>query len=259
MNDETLPAAPATGTAAVPQTLQGQTALITGAAGGLGSALVHALARRGATVIAADVDPGGLRRLSAEHGRRIHPLLLDLTDPDGIVRAVAAITDTFGGVDILIHTAIRHFAAGDGNALRAFTDHTPAEVMETLAVAVTGPTLLTQLLCAGMVERRAGRIVFTGSMLRAGSAGLAMYTAGKAYVNALARALFAELRQYRVKTLVVHPGGMHTGLHRFRHPWMLEPGTVAEAIAAQITMPANLTVLSFEIVPHDPEHPDALA
>jgi NAD(P)-dependent dehydrogenase (short-subunit alcohol dehydrogenase family) len=63
-------------------------------------------------------------------------------------------------------------------------------MLETLAVAVTGPTLLTQLVCKRMVERRSGRIVLTGSMHRTGTAGLVMYSAAKAYANALARGLF---------------------------------------------------------------------
>lgn len=232
-------------------------ALVTGACGGLGAAVVRALAGRGATVIAVDVNEQGLQQL-ATGAEGIHPLHMNLADPASIVRGVDIVLREHGQIDILAHMAIRHIAGDDGFELRAFTNHTPEQVLETLAVAVTGPTLLTQHVCKTMVERKSGQIVFTGSMLRTGTGGIVMYTAGKAYITALARGLFAELRQHNIRTLAVHPGGMHTGMHQFRDPWMLEPAVVAEAIVEQLALPKGLAVLSFEIVPHDPEHPDAM-
>jgi 2,3-dihydro-2,3-dihydroxybenzoate dehydrogenase len=222
--------------------LRGRLALVTGAAGGLGGALVRSLSQRGATVVACDVDTGRLGRL--ESGR-VHPWRMDLSDPEDIQRGLQAIA------------AEHHFAGDDGDEPRAFVDHSPSQVLETLAVAVTGPTLLTQLVCKRMVERRSGRIVLTGSMHRTGAAGLVMYSAAKAYVNALARGLFLELREYDVVTSVANPGGMHTALHRHRHPWMLDPAVVAETIVEQLALPGGVAVLSFEMVPHHPEHPDS--
>ncbi len=234
--------------------LQGRLALVTGAAGGLGSALVRSLSQRGATVVACDVDPGSLSRL--ESGR-VHPWRMDLSDPEDIQCSLQAITAEHGDVDILIHAAVRHFAGDDGEEPRDFVSHSPSQVLETLAVAVTGPTLLTQLVCKRMVERRFGRIVLTGSMHRTGTAGLVMYSAAKAYVNALARGLFLELREYDIITSVANPGGMHTALHRHRHPWMLDPIVVADTIAEHLALPGGVAVLSFEMVPHHPEHPDS--
>ena len=234
--------------------LQGRLALVTGAAGGLGGALVRSLSQRGAVVVACDVDVRSLARL--ESGR-VHPWRMDLSDHEDIQRSLQAITAEHGDVDILIHAAVRHFASDDGDELQAFVDHSPSQVLETLTVAVTGPTLLTQLVCKRMVERRSGRIVLTGSMHRTGAAGLVMYSAAKAYVNALARGLFLELRKYDVITSVANPGGMHTALHRHRHPWMLDPDVVAETIAEHLALPGGVAVLSFEMVPHHPEHPDS--
>lgn len=237
--------------------LRGQVALVTGAAGGLGGALTAALAREGATVIACDIATDRLERLPSQTAGDIHPHRMDLTDPEDIQRCLQEVVDRYGDVDILVHTAIRHFAGDDGNEPRAFADHTPAQLMETLAVSVTGPTLLTQIVARRMVERRAGRIVLTGSMHRDGTAGLVMYAAAKAYVNALARGLFLELRPYDITTLVSNPGGMHTGLHQHRHPWMLDPAVVADTIVGLLLLPAHAAVLTFEMVPHDVEHPDS--
>ena len=242
--------------------LRGQVALVTGAAGGLGSALVRSLARHGAVVVACDVDDEGLQRVKdAAHGDgagAVHPRHLDLADPEEIQRSVAVITAEHGDIDLLIHAAVRHFPGAVGKEARPFVEHSPAQVLETLAVAVTGPTLLTQLVCQRMVERRRGRIVLTGSMQRHGAAGIVMYAAAKAYVNALARGLFLELREYGIVASVANPGGMNTGLHWHRHGWMLDPAVVAETIVQQLTLPSNVAVLSFEIVPHDPAHPDAI-
>ena len=93
--------------------LQGKVALVTGAAGGLGAALATALATRGATVIACDVDLEALDRLVPQAGRRVHPQLMDLRDPDQIQRCFSDVTRDYGEIDIVAHTAIRHFGGDD--------------------------------------------------------------------------------------------------------------------------------------------------
>lgn len=251
--------------------LAGRIALVTGGAGGLGAVLCRALAARGATVIACDVDEEGLQRVAAvniveqsssdesndETSGGIHALRMNLADAQDIQRGVQTVLREHGGVDILIHAAVRHFAGDDGHEGRAFVHHSPQQVMETLAVNVTGPTLLAQLLCQGMIERRWGRIVLVGSMHRSGTPGLVMYAAGKAFLNTLARGLFLELREHNIVAAVANPGGMNTRLHGFRYPWMLDPAVVAETIVNLLTLPDGVAALSFEMVPHDPEHPDA--
>lgn len=239
------------------RSLAGQIAVVTGAAGGLGSGLVRSLTRRGVVVVGCDVDQSGLDRLVADGGGLVHGYRLDLTAPADIERGVEAIGAAHGEIDILIHAAVRHIPAAVGHEARPFVDHSPAQVMETLAVSVTGPTLLSQLVARRMVERGSGRIVFTGSMHRTGTPGLVMYAAAKAFVNALARGLFLELREHDIVTSVPNPGGMNTGLHWHRHGWMLDPAIVAETITQQIALPGNVALLSFDMVPHDPEHPDS--
>lgn len=235
--------------------LHGKRALVTGAAGGLGSALARALANRGVTVLACDVDDDGLQRLAESAPTLILPRHLNLTRPEDIVRA--ADEGENGEIDLLLHAAIRHFSGDDGRETRDFIQHTPEQTLETLAVSMVGPTLLTQIVARSMVRRKQGKIVFTGSMHRTGTAGLVMYAAAKAYLNALARGLFLELREHDILTSIVNPGGMHTQLHGHRFPWMLEPSVVAETIVAHLELPENVALLSFDIVPHDPARPDS--
>lgn len=242
-----------------PAAFSNRVALVTGAAGGLGGALSRALAQHGATVAACDVDEPGLGRLVSEAAGApgsIRAWRMDLADPASIERELAGIEAACGPVEILMHAAVLHIAGEDGSEPRSFIDHTPSQVLATLAVSVVGPTLLTQLVCRGMAKRKSGRIVLLGSMHRGGSAGLVMYAAAKSYVNALARGLFLELRELNILTLVANPGGMDTGLHAHRYPWMMSPDLVAGVILEQIALPGHVALLSFELVPHDPEHPD---
>jgi NAD(P)-dependent dehydrogenase (short-subunit alcohol dehydrogenase family) len=219
--------------------------------------MTYALTRRGVTVVACDIDASGLHQLVATEPTRIVPWRMDVSDVADIQRSVDAITTTHGEIDLLIHTAVRHFAGDEHHEARAFTDHTVAQVLETLAVAVTGPTVLTQVVGQRMVRRQQGRIVFTGSMHRSGAAGLVMYTAAKAYLNTLARGLFLEWREHNIITAVANPGGMHTQLHGRRYPWMLDPAIVAEMIVQHLELPDGVALLSFDMVPHDPAHPDS--
>lgn len=235
------------------QSLSGHIALVTGAAGGLGSALVRALVERGATVVACDTNATALSEIASE---RVMAWPMNLADAADIEGAVVGIEKQVGAIDILIHAAVHHITGDDGTEARGFVDHTPTQVMETLAVSISGPTLLTQLVCKGMVRRHRGRIVFTGSMHRNGTPGLVMYAAAKAYLNALARGLFLELRPFDIISAVANPGGMNTPLHGNRYPWMLDPDIVARTIVDHLALPDGVAMLSFEMVPHHPEHPD---
>ncbi len=226
-----------------------QVTVVTGAAGGFRSALAHALARRGVLVIACDVDDEGLERLSSVGDGSIHAKRVDLTDPADIEVTVERIATEHGDINILIHTAIRHVPDAVGKEARVFADHTPAQVPETLAVAITGPTLPTQLVSRQMVDRGNGRIAFTGSMHQTGTAGLVMYAAAKASINALAQGLFLELRDHDIITTIANPGGMNTDLHWHRHSWMLDPAVVAETILRQIALLGSIALPGFDKVP----------
>jgi hypothetical protein len=88
-----------------PRELQGQIALITGAAGGIGSAITRALAAEGACVVATDLDAEGARTVAAEIGDVAVGEEADVTDEESVVGAYRAAVLTFGGVDVVVSNA----------------------------------------------------------------------------------------------------------------------------------------------------------
>lgn len=83
----------------------GRVAVVTGAAGGLGSAIVARLVADGAKVMGLERDRDGLEALSARHGAAFVPHALDLTRPDEIAAAFNRLRESLGGLDILVNNA----------------------------------------------------------------------------------------------------------------------------------------------------------
>lgn len=178
---------------------------ITGAAGGLGSALVAAFAARGARVAALDVDRAGLERLAADAGPGILPIPCDITRPESCREAVARILERFGALDVLVNNAgISHrslFAATDSAVIR--------RVME---VIFFGALNATQAALDALLARH-GAIVTVSSV--AGFAPLAArtgYAASKHALHGLFDTLRAELAGSGVQVLIACPGFIGTAI-----------------------------------------------
>src|SRR6188768_3557027 len=84
--------------------LSGKTALVTGAAGGIGRAISRLLADNGAAIVVADIDGAGAREACAELPRAI-AVEMDIRDQAAIERGVTAGVDAFGAIDILVNNA----------------------------------------------------------------------------------------------------------------------------------------------------------
>ena len=142
--------------------LDGQTALVTGGASGIGKATVLTLARSGASVICADVNEQGaaeLVREAAAADLTIEAVGIDLADPQSTRRTAAAVLARRGRVDILVN------GAGWGG-IQPYMD-TPAEVMDRLiAINLGGPVHLTQAL----LPRAAARSSISRAMRDASAA-----------------------------------------------------------------------------------------
>ena len=187
--------------------LDGQTALVTGGASGIGKATVLTLARSGASVICADVNEQGaaeLVREAAAADLTIEAVGIDLADPQSTRRTAADVLARRGRVDILVN------GAGWGG-IQPYMD-TPAEVMDRLiAINLGGPVHLTQALLPPMIAASRGKIINIASDAgRVGSSGETVYAAAKGGIIAFTKSLAREVARYAINVNCVCPGPTDT-------------------------------------------------
>ena len=219
--------------------------VVTGATGGIGSAMVRMLADRGDDVVAMARPSAALDALCDATGAAAAPIdLLRTTELPAAVR-------TLDRVDILIH------AAGVSEVARV--EDTPAEVWhQTMAVNVTGPAELTRALLPALRAVR-GRVVFVNAV-----AGLhamprwSAYTASKAALTELADSLRLEEAGSGVRVTSIYPGGVATELLRkvragLGRPYdparCVSPASLAAVIAAVLDAPADVDITEVALQP----------
>ena len=175
--------------------------LLTGAAGGQGTAAIDAFAAEGATIVATDrvVQPeGAFARLVAEHDLDYRPC--DLTDEGAVQRLVAATVADHGRIDGLY---VNHGAVGPAD----FLDE-QAELLERLwSVNVRSVFSVGQHVARVMVQQRGGSIVNVASSVALRAApGLAAYSITKAAVLQLTRVMACELVTHGIRVNAICPG-----------------------------------------------------
>ena len=183
--------------------LGGQTALVTGAARGLGYAAARRLAADGARVALFDRDAEALAAAAealAAEGVDVLPHAVDVTDEEGVRAAVAAVLAAEGRIDVLVNNAGIY-------PHRPFEELTYAEWRHVLAVNLDSVFLCTHAVYPGMRERRYGRIVNVSSAtFFIGYAGLAAYIASKGGIIGFTRALASEAGPHGITVNAVTPG-----------------------------------------------------
>jgi 3-oxoacyl-[acyl-carrier protein] reductase len=149
--------------------LNGKRALVTGASGGIGGAIVRALHRAGAKVAVNGTRADALEKLAAEIGGCAAVLPADLSDRAATDELVARAEDAMGGLDILVNNA---GLTRDGLMVRMSDE----DWQKVIDVNLTAPFRLTRAALRGMMKRRFGRIVSISSVVVAtGNAGQANY------------------------------------------------------------------------------------
>ena len=189
----------------------GRTALITGAAHGIGAAVARALAAEGARVVGTDLDLLGMRRLVTElrHcGYDAHGRALDVRDTAAVEAAVAEVEDVVGPIDVLVNVA---------GILRAgpVLDLDDDAWRELLDVNLGGVVRCSRAVAGPMASRCRGAIVTVAS----NAAGvprmhMAAYAASKAAAAHFTRCLGLELAGSGVRCNVVSPGSTDTRMQR---------------------------------------------
>jgi 3-oxoacyl-[acyl-carrier protein] reductase len=186
--------------------LDGKVALITGASGGIGSAIARALHGQGAAVVLSGTRTEALETLAADLGERAFAHPADLRDPAAPDALVAAAEQAAGPLSILVNNA---GFTRDMLALRM----DDADWNSVLEVDLTAPFRLARAALRGMLRRRAGRIINISSIVgAAGNAGQANYAAAKAGLIGLTKALAQEVASRSVTVNVVAPGLIDTAM-----------------------------------------------
>ena len=184
------------------ESLAGRTALVTGAARGIGLSIASALTGRGASVALVDTDAAALEEAILLTGQGALPVAADVSQPDDVHRAVATTVEHFGGLDILVNNA-------GICPLTAFAKISVVEWDQVLAVNLRGAFLFCQAALPHLRRSgRQGRIINIASV--AGQMGGvtigAHYAASKAGLIGLSKSLAQLLAADGVTVNCVAPG-----------------------------------------------------
>jgi all-trans-retinol dehydrogenase (NAD+) len=216
--------------------LAGSTVLVTGAARGLGRQLALQAARRGARIVAWDLDGPGLDALAGELGEALAAAtVVDVTDIGSVAAGVDAVPRGADGVDVVVNNA--GVVSGD-----RLVDLRPEQIERTFAVNVLALYWVTKAFLPAMLRRDRGHVVTMASA--AGLVGVARqtdYSASKHAAVGFMESLRAELRRdgAHVRTTTVCPFYIDTGMFagaRTKVPWLLpilhEPDVAAKILRA---------------------------
>ena len=186
--------------------LEGRTALVTGASGGIGAAIARTLHGLGAAVALSGTREANLAALAAELGDRAHVCPADLSDPKAADALIAAAESALGRIDILVNNA---GLTRDGLVLR-MSDEAWASVMD---VDLAAPFRLSRAVMKGMMRRRSGRIINIGSIVGStGNPGQVNYAAAKAGLIGMTKSMAQEVASRNITVNLVAPGFIETAM-----------------------------------------------
>jgi short-subunit dehydrogenase len=206
-------------------TLRDRTAVVTGAAGGIGRAIAVSLARRGCHLALADIDEAGLENTAAAVGApglRVSRHHLDVADAAAIAALPQQVTAEHPGVDILVNNA--------GVALvGTFAQVAPSDFEWLFAINFWGVVRMTRAFLPLLHASEEARLVNMSSLFGLiAPPGQAAYAASKFAVRGFSEALRHELAGTRIGVTVVHPGGVATSIAKNAR----RPASAGEAEAA---------------------------
>ena len=236
-----------------------QNDIVTGAAGGMGRAIIRALLDSGRRVVMVDRDKESLRQCATEMGGDTFPIELDITDAKAVDRLPDLVPDAFRPVDILINNA-GHDIGG-----RTRFDIGPADDWANIIQTnLIGLMRVTRSLLPDMVRRNAGHIVNISSINAVRIIpDMAAYSTSKAGVHMFTETLRGELAETAIRVTELQPGLTRTNiiLTRYRGDrqkekdyfdqfrMALEPADIARSIVFALDQPAHVQIAEMMILP----------
>jgi NAD(P)-dependent dehydrogenase (short-subunit alcohol dehydrogenase family) len=181
-----------------------QVFFLTGSSRGLGRQIAEATLAAGHQLVATARQPDSLADLVDRYGSRILPAALDVTDPSAAAAAVAAGTEAFGRLDVVVNNA------GYAN-LAAVEDITLADFRAQTDANLFGVVNVTKAALPVLREQGGGHIIQVSSIGgRLATVGLSAYQAAKWAVGGFSEVLAQEVGPLGIKVTVLEPGGMQT-------------------------------------------------
>ncbi|MBZ9987021.1 SDR family oxidoreductase [Mesorhizobium sp. BH1-1-5] len=189
--------------------LSDRVALVTGAAGAIGSAIAKRLSDNGAAVVVADIDMAGAERVAAGLGNAM-ACALDIRDGQSVDAAIARVCERYGRLDILVNNA-----GVNTLAHRVTIDEFPAEEWDRITgIDLDGLYIMSRAALAPMLAAgKGGRIVNIASVVGLAAMRLqSPFVAAKAAIVHLTRSMAIELGAKGILTNAIAPGSVMTAL-----------------------------------------------
>jgi 3-oxoacyl-[acyl-carrier protein] reductase len=219
--------------------LNGKTALITGAGRGIGRATAIALAKEGIHLGLIGLNMSNLEKVAAELAGfdvKVSAATADVTDLESVTHAVEHIKSDIGPIDILINNAgIAKFGG--------FLDLSPEEWEKIIQVNLMGVYNVTRVVLPGMIERKSGDIMnISSSAGQKGAPVTSAYSASKFAVLGLTESLMLEVRKHNIRVTALTPStvvtdlAIETNLVSGKEENVMHPEDLAELIVASLKL-----------------------
>ena len=231
--------------------LEGRVTLVTGGAGGLGSATAHVLSAAGARVIVADISEEGAKQVAADIGAaggRAQPAVVDLADAGSIADLLQGTAYEHGALDVLINNAGIDRTVG-------VDELTVGEWDQIMAVNLRAAFVASKHALEIMRARGSGHIVnVTSTAAKRAWPIASAYHASMWGLLGISHSLHTEARPHNVKVTAVVAGGMRTPVLLERFPdidlgTLQDPRNVAETIRFVLTQPPETVIPEVMVLP----------
>lgn len=236
--------------------LKSKTAIVTGASSGIGAVFSKSLVEKGATVYGLARSKDKLKRIQSELGDAFMPVVIDITDHDGIAEWVAETFDDDHQPDVLINNAgLGYFGSVEELSLEEWH-----AMMET---NVTGIFYMTRNIVPLMkAKEEICHIINIASIAgKIGNPDMSGYNASKFGVRGFSESLFQELRYDGIKVTCLYPGSIATSFFdntegMETHSHMMQPEDVSKVLIDVLETADNFLINEVTMRPLNPKPPE---